>query len=241
MTPPIFRVAFLISLISFALVDSHKDSHDHAHDHSHEHTHGNDDASTDTIKLHRIANDPVLEDTKTLETLLWRRDTDGNRVRRDGVDLDYRHPRTLQTPLMASCLGGKAKILAALLEAGADPSIPEKDGYHAPHGAAFQGRPEAMKVLIETGIDVRHRHEDGYEPLHRACWGGKEGHSETVSLLIAPPSSGGGGVPWDVPAANGKTCEAMTRNSETLQALRLAKKAAAKGKATAHPDVKKEL
>jgi len=44
------------------------------------------------------------------------------------VNLNYQHPRTGQTALMSACLGGKALIAKLLLDSGADPAVPEKDG-----------------------------------------------------------------------------------------------------------------
>ena len=41
----------------------------------------------------------------------------------------------------------------ALLAAGADVSIGEKDGYTPMHGAGFQGRAEVAKLLIAHGLD----------------------------------------------------------------------------------------
>ena len=46
-----------------------------------------------------------------------------------------------QTPLMYATLQGKAESVKCLLEHGADPTIPEKDGYPPMHGAGFQGAP----------------------------------------------------------------------------------------------------
>ena len=43
---------------------------------------------------------------------------------------------------MASCLGGHLDAAKALLELGADVTVPEKDGYTPMHGAGFQGRAE---------------------------------------------------------------------------------------------------
>ncbi len=80
---------------------------------------------------------------------------------------------------MAAVLNGKTEIVKILLDNGADPTIPEAQGYLPPHGAAFQGRAEVMQVLIDAGIDVNSTHTDGFLPLHRACFGGR-----LVSLFL---------------------------------------------------------
>lgn len=58
-----------------------------------------------------------------------------------------------QTPLMHAVLMGKEHAVRALLAAGADTSISEKDGYTPCHGAGFQGRAAIMLQLIEAGLD----------------------------------------------------------------------------------------
>ena len=182
--PPLLY-CLLLSIASSAAHGGHGQG-GHSHDHD-------DDVSGDTIKLHRIANDPVLEDVDLARRLLLTTDAatgePKRRSKRD-IDVNYQHPRTGQSPLMAACLGGKAKLARFLLEeGGADPMVVEKDNYHSVHGAGFQGRAEVMRVLLDHGVDVRHRHRDGYEPLHRACWGREARHADTVALLIGVSQS----------------------------------------------------
>lgn len=104
----------------------------------------------------------------------------------DGADINIKDERSGQTCLMACTLRGKYKVVQYLLEQGADPTIPEKDGYTPPHGAGFQGRPEVMRILREVGnIDViNSSHPDGFAPFHRACWGREERHAALVQYLI---------------------------------------------------------
>ena len=59
-----------------------------------------------------------------------------------GQDINERMPGSLQSPLMAACLGGHLVAAETLLELDADVSVPEKDGYTPMHGAGFQGRAE---------------------------------------------------------------------------------------------------
>ena len=58
----------------------------------------------------------------------------------DPALLNARREGSGQTPLMAACLAGKSAAVRALLAAGADFTIGEKDGFTPMHGAAFQGR-----------------------------------------------------------------------------------------------------
>ena len=57
-----------------------------------------------------------------------------------------------QSPLLTATLLGHHRIVRLLLERGADPMIPEKDGYTVWHAAAFQGRTEVLRVLHELEV-----------------------------------------------------------------------------------------
>ena len=105
------------------------------------------------------------------------------------------------------------KALKALLAAGADVTIGEKDGYTPLHGAGFQGRAEVAKVLIEHGLNPSERHADGFTPIHRACWGGSQRHAETVRVLLEA------GVSHEEKSSNGDTPMEMTKNPSTLLLL----------------------
>lgn len=58
-----------------------------------------------------------------------------------------------QTPLMHAVLMGKEHAVRALLKAGANTAIGEKDGYTPCHGAGFQGRSSIMRLLIDHGLN----------------------------------------------------------------------------------------
>ncbi len=98
--------------------------------------------------------------------------------------LDERESGSGQTPLMAACLAGQAEVVDKLLRLGANPSIPEKDGYTPPHGVAFQGREQAALALVKHGTNVDEKHKDGYTPLHRTVWGRSPRHMATAKVLV---------------------------------------------------------
>ena len=121
-----------------------------------------------------------------------------------------------QTPLLAATLLGHHRIIRVLLERGADPTIPEKDGYTVWHAAAFQGRAEVLRVLHELEVPGYAPSEaDGYSPLHRAAWGSSPGHVEAVKFLIGPA-----GRPCDVVATDGKTPLQMAVHKDIIAALK---------------------
>jgi ankyrin repeat protein len=131
------------------------------------------------------------------------------------IDINTQDAASGQTCVMASVLRGKSLTVELLLFQGADPSIPEKDGYTPPHGAAFQGRTEVMAVLHEYGLSNQDFHKDGYLPFHRACWGQTQRHAVFVNYLLKM------GIVNDVnvPSQSGKTCRDMTRNRYTVEVL----------------------
>ena len=141
--------------------------------------------------------------------------------------INIRNSRTGQTPLMSAVLSGKKNAVEALLAAGADPTIAEKDGYTPMHGAGFQGRADLVPILAAHGIPLIDFHKDGYAPIHRACWGREDRHAQTVAAFIEA------GVPHDLRSKDGKTCFDTTMNRETLKILKnenIVKDAASQGK-----------
>lgn len=81
---------------------------------------------------------------------------------RAGADLDRRHQdNENRTPLMQAVLGGKAKAVRALLDAGASCSIAENMGYTPIQGAGFHGQADIMQMLIDHGNDPAEYSKDG--------------------------------------------------------------------------------
>ncbi len=68
--------------------------------------------------------------------------------------------------------------------------------------------------MIAHGIAVDEVHKDGFLPMHRACWGAELRHAETVAVFLDA------GVSADAKASDGRTCEQMTRNKDTIKLLK---------------------
>ena len=120
-----------------------------------------------------------------------------------------------QTPLVAAALRGHERVVRLLLELGADPTIPEQDGFTVWHAAAFQGRKRVLEVLDELEVPgYGLSPADGYAPLHRAAWGPTLRHVDAVRYLIGP-----GGRACDVRAADGKTPLDLAKHAETKALL----------------------
>jgi len=131
----------------------------------------------------------------------------------DTSGLNHQGPG-LQSPVMFAALQGNAEAVRILIDAGADLTVGEKDGYTVVHGAGFQGRADVLRVLHEKGVDLNDRnHRDGFTGLHRACWGQSPAHAQTVRVFLEL------GVDPNQKAADGRTCGEMSSNHATKQVL----------------------
>jgi ankyrin repeat protein len=131
-----------------------------------------------------------------------------------------------QTALLFSILSGRSKAAEYLVQAGADVTATEKDGYNVLHASGFQGRDEILSMLLDNPTIlgfVNEPHQDGYYAIHRACWGKEERHTNTVRIFVEK-----GGVDIDVKGktgkATGKACADVTRNQGTLDLIAELKK-----------------
>ncbi|EWZ34098.1 hypothetical protein BFJ63_vAg12664 [Fusarium oxysporum f. sp. narcissi] len=80
-----------------------------------------------------------------------------------------------------ACRRGNEEVVKALLDAGADVSAVDKEGWTPLLFAVVEGRLEVAKLLIEKGARAMDPHRRGWMPLHSAIWAG---HTEMVKLLI---------------------------------------------------------
>lgn len=78
-----------------------------------------------------------------------------------GKDLNLKEPFNGSTPLISAATFGKIEIAKALIDAGADLSITNKDGSTALHSAAFFCRVEIVQMLIDAGVDKSIRNNFG--------------------------------------------------------------------------------
>ena len=72
----------------------------------------------------------------------------------DGADPNTKDPTSGGTLLSTAALMGHTKVVALLLEHGADINAKSRDGGTALHAAAFLGRVETVKLLLDKGADT---------------------------------------------------------------------------------------
>ena len=94
---------------------------------------------------------------------------------------------TKATPLINACelrdwAKNRNKIIAILLDNGADPNAKNFIGDTALHHAASAGNIEAVKLLLAAGADSKAANDEGETPLKNAA---RDGHIEIAELLLA--------------------------------------------------------
>ena len=81
------------------------------------------------------------------------------------ADPNTRDPQSGSTLLATAALMGHTKVVALLLEHGADVNARSRDGATPLHSAAFLGRIETVKLLLESGADTTLQNNDGATPM----------------------------------------------------------------------------
>jgi ankyrin repeat protein len=85
------------------------------------------------------------------------------------------------TPLCGAASWGHTAVLRALLAAGADPGMPESDGFTALAWAIRGGSYDAVALLIDAGADPNQSDSQGRTPLLLAA---EQGRLALVRLLL---------------------------------------------------------
>ena len=86
------------------------------------------------------------------------------------------------TLVMSAAFEGEADTVQALVDAGANVSLSNENGWTALLSASACGHVEAVKALLRAGADANAADKSGDTPLKVAA---KEGHVEVIALLQA--------------------------------------------------------
>ena len=91
------------------------------------------------------------------------------------------------TPLLAACSSSPVyvcvEVVSLLLMAGANPTLPEENGFLPLHGVALKGHIDLVDMLYSRApATLNHRTVKGNTPLFVAC---SEGHESVASKLLS--------------------------------------------------------
>ncbi|KAI1460619.1 ankyrin repeat-containing domain protein [Annulohypoxylon moriforme] len=97
------------------------------------------------------------------------------------VDAEIPGISTTLTSLGSAVFANNIEGAKILLERGADPTRPDKDGVTYLHEAAFHGSPEMINLLARYGADVNVKDFRRFTPLYPAS---QQGHTKAVEALV---------------------------------------------------------
>ena len=101
-----------------------------------------------------------------------------------GVDINATYAN--ETALIQACKFECTEAASALLEAGANPDIPDTRGVNGLVHAASRGHVELLTLLIKHGAQLRSKWHFGYHALYEATRYGKLGAMHTLLSANAP-------------------------------------------------------
>lgn len=101
--------------------------------------------------------------------------------------IDYPTGEACMTSLAAAAQMGRADVVTALLDAHADPNVPDAGGRTALMAAASAGEFELLPLLLARGANPALKAANGWTCLQFACGaeGGGHGHCDAVQRLTA--------------------------------------------------------
>jgi ankyrin repeat protein len=101
-----------------------------------------------------------------------------------GFDINKRHPKTGETPLIYACVGRRADIVELLIAKGANVNSKSVYGGTALTSAVYRENVPITKMLLKAGAKVNFHGNRGYTPLMMAVAGETPEAPELVDLLL---------------------------------------------------------
>lgn len=142
--------------------------------------------------LARQINDPCRGITPLLTAIIAERSDNIMVLLEYGADVTILHPTTFQSVLHLACIISLTfKSVNALVQAGANLSLEDNNGFRPLHGAVIEGRIEVVRAILQSGkpFDIAARDVDGCTALHYAMqvvtWDINPRRQDSAKLLLA--------------------------------------------------------
>jgi ankyrin repeat protein len=88
------------------------------------------------------------------------------------------------TPLGLACFQGKIKTVKCLVQNGADPNFPDKNGWTPLIYAANDCRVNIIRYLLSVGADINRTDSKSRTALHHLCFCHRKDNVEAAKILI---------------------------------------------------------
>ncbi len=86
-----------------------------------------------------------------------------------GANPNWSGPNLVYTPLIEAIREERTALALLLLKKGAEPNLPDREGFTPLQHAFLKKNPEVVAALINAGVDLQQWNSRGLTPLHIAA------------------------------------------------------------------------